>query len=417
MKRMITNPLAVATLVLLFISSGTVWAKEEEVKVAPGKIVTPQDESIISPVAARALCHIARARYAIHQQDPDRAIDELRRSLMEMNQIKKVLPTARAKDYLRVAILHLSYEGPKEVTQDLIPIYASIDDIEDWVRVDVAREHINKAKNNLEGGNKEEAKKEFALAEQALIDTEMDPPLAHTEAQLLKAYAYLSQNQSDLADKALKSAERGVRYVGLSLYSPMAKSQRILRQSSEDFAAGRLEAAKAGLRQAKEYLAEVVRTGDDNIKAEAGKLVKEIGVVEDQLERGGKEIASAIHGLWERAKALSERSAEHVSTDGEELTAAVETKRNLIEAKLHVAYALIYQDTTGEVGMVKSEIDEADSYLKNAEQQANDEAQAKLAAISQELKELRAHLNEKGPDMRARYEKIRAELSELIRKM
>jgi hypothetical protein len=417
MKRMITNPLAVAVLILVFISSGLAWAEEGKVNVAPGKIVTPEEESIISLVAARVLFHIAQARYAIHQQDVNRAIEELRKSLTAMNQIKTVLPTAKAKDYIRVAILHLSYEKPTEVMKDLIPIYASVEAIEDLVPVDVAREHVDKAKKNLEKGNREEAKKEFELANQALIDTETDLPLAHTEAQVLKAYAYLAQNQSERADKALKSAEKGVRYVGLSIYSPMVKSKKILKQSSEDFAGGRLQAVRAGLRQAKVYLQEVIKTGDDRIKVEAQKLLKDIVSVEDQLESSGKGAASAIDGLWEKARALSERSAEYVSTDWKELTTTSKTKINLMEAKLHVAYAQIYQDTTGELAKVKPEIDEADSYLKKAEQHADDKTQARLVAISEELKEARAHLEEKGPDVRARYEKIKADLGELIRKM
>jgi flagellin-specific chaperone FliS len=417
MKRMITNPLAAAVLILVFISSGLAWAEEGKVNVAPGKIVTPEEESIISLVAARVLFHIAQARYAIHQQDVNRAIEELRKSLTAMNQIKTVLPTAKAKDYIRVAILHLSYEKPTEVMKDLIPIYASVEAIEDLVPVDVAREHVDKAKKNLEKGNREEAKKEFELANQALIDTETDLPLAHTEAQVLKAYAYLAQNQSERADKALKSAEKGVRYVGLSIYSPMVKSKKILKQSSEDFAGGRLQAVRAGLRQAKVYLQEVIKTGDDRIKVEAQKLLKDIVSVEDQLESSGKGAASAIDGLWEKARALSERSAEYVSTDWKELTTTSKTKINLMEAKLHVAYAQIYQDTTGELAKVKPEIDEADSYLKKAEQHADDKTQARLVAISEELKEARAHLEEKGPDVRARYEKIKADLGELIRKM
>ena len=414
---MITNPLAVAVLILVFISWGLVWAEEGKVNVAPGKSVTPEEESIISLVAARALCHIAQARYAIHQHDVNRAIEELRKSLTAMNQIKTVLPTAKAKDYIRVAILHLSYEKPTEVMKDLIAIYASVDAIEDLVPVDVAREHVDKAKKNLEKGNRKEAEEEFELANQALIDTETDLPLAHTEAQVLKAYAYLAQNQSERADKALKSAEKGVRYVGLSIYSPMVKSKKILKQSSEDFAGGRLQAVRAGLRQAKVYLQEVIKTGDDRIKAEAQKLLNDIVSVEDQLESSGKGAASAIDGLWEKARALSERSAEYVSTDWKELTTTSKTKINLMEAKLHVAYAQIYQDTTGELAKVKPEIDEADSYLKKAEQHADDKTQARLVAISEELKEARAHLEEKGPDVRARYEKIKADLGELIRKM
>ena len=109
MNRIISHSLAIVIFVLIFISPGPVCAGtiEGKVKVAPGKIVTPEEESIISLSAARALYHIARARYAIHQQDPDLAIDELGKSLTAMKQIKTALPTAKVKDDIRIAIFHI----------------------------------------------------------------------------------------------------------------------------------------------------------------------------------------------------------------------------------------------------------------------------------------------------------------------
>jgi phage host-nuclease inhibitor protein Gam len=420
MKKPIPIKLAAGLVMLILLGLASVRAKamEEKITVAPGKTVTAKEESQISLDAAKVLFHIALAREAIYGGDRDRALEEIKRSLILMDAIKTVLPTVRAKYYIKVAITHLSYEDAEDVIPDLIPIYASLDAIEDLVPVYNTRGHINKAKAHLEEGKKVEARREFEEADEELIDTETDVPLAYTENQVIQAYGYLIKKEPEAANGALKVAENSTRVIGVSIYSPITKTSKILRQSASDYAAGRLEAVRAGLRQAKETLKGVIKTGDAKIREESREFLKDISSVEEQLEKGDKKIASQITSLWKRAESLSERSAEYASARWDEMTARGKTKVNLIEAKLHVAYANIYQDTTGQVDRVEAEIEESESYLKKAADHADAGTKDRLNAIGNELKEVRSDVNNKRPeDIRARYEKIKTELDELIREM
>jgi hypothetical protein len=419
MKKAIPIKCTAGIFVMILISFASAWATgtDEKITVAPGKTVTSEEESEISLEAAQALFHIARAREAINRGNTDRALEDIKSSLTLMDTIKKALPTVRAKYYIKVAITHLSYEDAKDVMPDLMPIYTSLDAIEDIVPVNNTREHINKAKIHLQGGKKLEARKEFEIADELLIDTETDLPLAHTENQVIKAYGYLVNKEPEGANKALKAAEDGVRLIGVSIYSPIAKTSKIFHQSGRDYVAGRLEAVRAGLRQARFYLEEALKSGDAKVREEAGKLEKDIGVVEEQLEKGDKKIASQINGLWKRAKSLSERSVEYAFAKWDEMTARGKTKINLIEAKLHVAYADIYQYTTGQVEKVEAEIEKSESYLKKAAGHADDKTKVRLNGIGNELKEVRSDLKNKRAGIRARYEKIENDLSELIRRM
>ncbi len=90
---------------------------------------------------------------------------------------------------------------------------------------------------------------------------------------------------------------------------------------------------------------------------------------------------------------------------------------DLIETKLHVAYAKTYQNTTGHNEYVTAEIDKAEWYLKEAKGQVNRPTEDELDAIGRQLEETSADLRQKGFAADARYEKIKAERRDMLRKM
>ena len=304
MKRGIAITLAASIFLLGLMCSGTVQAGiEEKITVVPGKTVTPREESILSSYAVKALRRIAQAREDIHGKKLKQAKAELKLSLALIETIKASLPTVKVRDYIQVAKKHLSYEGTKEVVQDLIPIYTSLEEIEDVVPVDKSREHINKAKKNLEEGNKEGAKEELKLADESLIYTEIDIPIAHTERNVIAARGFLAKNDLEKADEALKAAENSSRFVAIDMY-PLIQAKRSLWHAIRHYADGELQAAKADLRDAKVYLGKAFKSADAKTRAEAERLSKDIDAVEGEVEKGTKEAGQEMNGLYKRFKSL-----------------------------------------------------------------------------------------------------------------
>ena len=413
MKKHITIILVLGIVLSTLISSVPVWAKniEEEMSVKPVKTLSPEEQAVLSSAATKVLRHIVQARDYIHKKDLSSAVSELRQAHKLIDIIKASVPMVKVKDHIWVAKKHLSYENTEEVVPDIFPIYVSLDEIEDFIPVDKARAHIDKAKEHLKKGNKEGAQEELKLADEALIYTEIDLPLSSTEKHVNAAQDYLNKKDSEKADEALKAAEDGVRFISIYEYSPLTRAKRSLWKATKNYAAGEVDAARRELDKAKAYVQKVIEGSEGKMKTEAEKLLKEIETLRAKVEKGEEESGDLFKGLWERAKALTEFSAGHLVIIGE--TPAVS---DLIDAKLHVAYAESYYLTEGEKDKALEEVDKADSYLKEAMKNVNETVKLRLSNLENELEQVKSDItsNKKDDTVENRYEDIKLELFDII---
>jgi len=173
-----------------------------------------------------------------------------------------------------VAKKHLDYEDTKEVAADLIPIYADLSDIEDFVPVAQARKRLNKANESLQKGNKKAAKEELAAVEEAVTYSEIDLPLAETERKVALAQKALDQNKLTDADKALKAAEDGVQFFSVGVEGPLGKAKRSFLQATKKYTSKKYEAAKADLKKAESWIKRAGQSSDKKIRDEAAQLEK-----------------------------------------------------------------------------------------------------------------------------------------------
>ena len=413
MKKHITIILAISIAVLAFISSVPVWSEDihEEISVEPVKNFPPEEADVLSSSATKVLRHIVQARDDIHKKDLNSAASELKQAQKLIDIVKASMPTVKVKDHIWVANKHLSYENTQEVLPDLIPIYASLDEIEEIIPVDKVREHINNAKKYLEKGDKEGAQKELKLADKAIMYTELDLPLSSTEKHVIAAQDYLNKKDSEKADEALKAAEDGVQLISIYGYSPLTKAKRSLWKATKSYLGGELDAAKREIEMAKTYVQKVIESSKGKTKTEAEKLLKEIEVLWAKVDEGAEETGSLFKGLWERTESFSELSAEHFMKIGE--TPAIS---DIIDAKLHVAYAESYYLTEGQKDKALEEISKADSYLKEAMKNVNETVKLRLSNLENELEQVKSDItsNKKDDTVENRYEDIKLELFDII---
>jgi hypothetical protein len=390
---------------------------KEEVTVTSGKTITAAEESAISSAATKVLRHIAQARGDIKDNKPDQAKGELDKASTLINIIKAGVPTWKVKDHIWVAKEHLSYEDTTAVLQDLVPIYASLDDIEALVPVEKAKAHVKQAEKKLKEGSKKKGKVELELADEALIYTEIDLPIQFIEEHVKAALGYLGKSDSKKADEALAAAEDGVQFMSILVYDPLAGAKKSLYQATKDYAAGEYSAVKRSLKQAETYLKKAAKSGGAKTKEAAKKLEKQAADLADKLDKSGKAIESRIAGLWHKVKALSERSVEEMAMGWQKLRERSKAKDELINAKFHIAYARIDQITLSDAKKAKAEIDQARSYLKQAMQQVDDATKNKLTGIDTALKEAEKRSKDKGNDVVLRFAKIEAQLKDIIKNM
>jgi hypothetical protein len=282
----------------------------EEVSVSPGKPLSFPQQERIANLAVKALKHIAKARGFIHANNVADAKRELAKSQKRMDMIRASLPTTRIKDHIWVAKKHLSYEDSEEVIPDLVPIYASLDEIQSFVSVDKTREHLDAAKKALKEDDKKKGAASLELAGESLVYVEIDLPLRYTERKVAKALHLLAEGKGKEADQELKAAEDGVQVISISSYGPMVLAQESLWQATKDYAKGRYEAAKRSLADAKVFLKMAARQADEKTKKALAKLNLKIDELEKKMAESGTDFSKEIKGLWNKTKDVYHETVE-----------------------------------------------------------------------------------------------------------
>jgi cellobiose-specific phosphotransferase system component IIA len=194
----------------------------------------------------------------------------------------------------------------------------------------------------------------------------------------------------------------------------LGQAVKSLRHAIENYTEGKPESAREDLKQAKSHFEEANKYLGEEIKNEAGKMLKEMEALEERLEKVGDELDVDLKSLTQRAEAFLEWDAQIASTGWEKRKIENKSKTDLINSQLHVAYAEVYQCTEGRHAKAKAEIDEAVRYLVKAREFVGDADKVRISAIEKELRSV-PHLDETNTAGKARFEKIKNELRDMIR--
>lgn len=412
------KPLHSAILIALLgataISAPLQAAIQEKVSVSAPNTLTPTQEHAVTSAAAKVMRHVAQARADISKKDTSAAKEQLNKADTLLNIIEASLPTAVVKDRIWVAKKHLEYEDSQQVIPDLIPIYSSLDELLDYMPVSQAKQHLDKAKAQLDKNNKEQAAQELQATDAALLYTQIDMPLSATRQQVAAARTALSKGQLKDADKALKTAEDNVIVMSVDVDEPLIKANASIWRSGRDYAAGAYEKASAGIQQSINYLQQAAKSGDKTTRLEAEKLIKQTQGLESMIQERSADTGAALHSLWQRTQALSERSLAFLSTGVSRLSAASEIKADLIEAKLHLAYADIDRFTAKDTRQAQEELKQADKYLGQALKHADASDQQQIDQMQKAARKLSVKNDKTDKAGEQQYSLLQNELRELI---
>jgi cellobiose-specific phosphotransferase system component IIA len=394
---------------------------QEDVTVTPARPISASDEAVISSAAVKVLRHIAEARGQLQgdKPDPEAAKAELAKAESLLDIIEAALPPSTVKDRIWVASKHLEYMDTQEVLPDLVPIFASLDEVANYMPVGQAKAHLDKAKEAMGKDQKEQAKEELKQVDEALVYLEADLPLGSTRTLVDQAKEDLGKGDTKAADEALSSAEANVVFLSVSFDSPLTQAKSALWRAREGFDSGDKAIAKTNLQQAVSALERAANTKDELVRREAGKLVEDVRDLDRLLETNDAGFPAGIDRAWQRAQALSERTAEYVSTGWERLRAKSPGKEDLIEAKLYLAYGRIDLLVAKDQAAAKVDLAEAEGYLKSAADKVNAETKPELDAVASQVAALDKSLGEAGgkqPDAIA-FQGVETGLSALIRQL
>jgi hypothetical protein len=307
MKRFISIILAVCALSLGTIYLNLLWAADtkENTQIVPARTPMSDDDAWISSMALKAWRNIVNARSDLHGKDVVRAQEELKQAHSTLDIIEAMNPTAKIKDRLWITENHLRYEDAKTGLRDLADLYTALNDMDYLTPMDEPRIHINKAREYLVKGDKENAMEELRAANAAVFYAELDLPLVDTRRHVTNAQALLTKGNIKEADAESKSAEDGVQFISAMNIFPVTQARRSLLLAQRNYAAGKLETARADLRDSMAYLEKEATTTEAEARTDVKSLINDIGVVESKIQKFDRETEHEIERLYGRAKTLA----------------------------------------------------------------------------------------------------------------
>ncbi len=392
---------------------------KEDVTVLPGRQITPQEEAAISSAAVKVLRHIASARGELQGDKPDtvKAKGELEQAEKLLDIIQAGLPTTKVKDHIWVAKKHLEYEDSREVLPDLVPIYASLEELVDSLPTDQAKAHLDQAKHALKQGDKPKAAAHLQEVDDALLYVEADLPVSFTRQALNRAMQDLEKGDNKAADQVLNAAENSVVFISVSYQSPLMQAKTALWRASQAYLQDEIGKAKTALDEAVKHLQRAAQSDDQITPQAAEKMVAEVRDLHRLIESGDKGLSDRLASAWHRTKALSERSAEYLSTGWQRLRAEGAGKKDLIEAKLQLAYARIDHLSAKDDAAAKADLVEAKGYLETASNQVSATVKPKVEEVATLVKQLEKALADNDPYEAngAAFDKAETRLVKLIR--
>lgn len=377
-------------------SSSLAWAAPdsritEDLTVTPGRAISRADEAAISRAAMKVLRRIGDARAAIARKDETAAREQLRLADTLLDIIQAALPTTRVRDQIRVAESKLQYDQTREVQPDLVPVYASLDEIADFANAPVARAHLDAAQARLKSGDAKGAKTELEAVDAALLYEEVDLPIAATRQFIHTAQAELARGNLKLAADHLMAAQDNVVHYTAFVDEPLVPAKANLARAQANLKAGRMDAARADVQRAIAQLDQAASRADAKVKADVQALAQDARALDQKIAQGGKDAGRDADLLWGRTRALTDRAADYVATGWARLRAGSELKKSMIEARLHARYADVDAFVGNDAARAQRDLAEVARYLQQAhdvKEIAPDTAQ-RIAGLQQQLAAMR----------------------------
>jgi hypothetical protein len=270
----------------------------ENVDMAPGKSITPQDQAKVSSIAMKTLVHISKAQQEVAAKNVDGAKKDVAQAESLIAILKEILPSVKIIDHIQIAKTNLAYIETTEVQQDLVTIMASVNQLYDVLPEGKAKEHAKQAKEALTKEKEKgvaKAKESLEAVEESLDFSEVDLSVSHVSRWIKSAQEYLDKGDAKEAGEALTAATDGVMFVDFDIVDPASVAAREIWLATQDWAAKSPKATKTRMEKAKAALQEVVSSRSVSQQDQAKHLIGMIDAI-DVVK--GEQTGKALQDLW-----------------------------------------------------------------------------------------------------------------------
>ena len=369
------------------------WGAEapvvQQISTAPSPALSIEQQHRLSDIAVKALQQIAAAREDIAQRNAASAHQALDNAGNLLASLQTSLPVTRVSDHVWNAQKNPEYDNSARVLPDLIPIYADLHTLQDFIP---EQQDPAQTRSRPQQGLKQPGTNELRATDAALIYAEADLPLAHTRRAVDTARHALDQQNWQRADHALKNAEDGVVFMSVSVNEPFAAGRQSLLQTTRLLAAGETAKARLELQRARSYLRHAAQTTDNVAKADANQLLQDADQLDAHIQNNDANRVNDAQTLWYRTAALAERSSAYLGNEWASVIHDQPIKSRLIEARLTLRDAAIDQFTAHQPVAAGKALARAQSYLNQALEIARTDSQpqTEIRGVQQHVARLAA---------------------------
>jgi hypothetical protein len=377
-------------------------------EIAEKTSLTPDDTAGIESEAREAVDHIANARNAIAAKHHEKAKKELTAAETALEDIAAKHPTVEITEKLwdeRGKIPRTERDEVDEATLAQVPVDATMGRVSLFVR-DKPRYHSP----SPDEPEKKAGDTPLRVAEDMVMYTEIDLPIATTRLAVLAAKTLAEDAKWDEADELLAQAQGAMNFVVVASEGPLMQLRKHVWQTMAGITGGKPDVAAAELAKAQNLAKELSEDGDteETVKKELKLIRSELDRLEKAVGTGSADTKDFRH-LRERVWALAQRWSARGTVATEDLA----IRDPLVDA--------LWRLDLAEDWMIVGDLDEAGGehlLARAALERAKDEADAAtkpvVEGILARLVELDP-ISERPPgEVLARYSELQAQLREVV---
>ncbi|MEJ2393371.1 MAG: YfdX family protein [Candidatus Thiodiazotropha sp.] len=372
----------------------------------------PSQPTEISAMAGAVIRQIIQAQRQISEQrrDLDGATDSLDQAAELLRNIQDSFFNSELPVRYRSATREPYHEKTPQVAPDLIPIFSSLSEIDDAGPCTQTRPRLTTDPETLQESRRYQARSEQKGAGDALLYVESDLPMKTTRQRIDEARVALQHDDIPGATAALSDARQQVVTISLSLPSPLIQAKSALSRTVMKSLTGKTVCAADSLADAQFYLRQALDEEDPITQKGVHELLLELKGLQHQPPLDSATYQHRLDAALARTTALSQREVDRLDNGWDRIYGMRAVKWDLIETRLQLAYARIDRLLLNRQAAAEADLKAADSFLRRAGADADDEVAPWLQEISLDL----TRLYHDQPSDAQTYEQLQQKLTQLI---
>ncbi len=216
------------------------------------------------------------------------------------------------------------------------------------------------------------------------------------------------------ADEATNTPANEVSEVVVVEVTPIQKAKKSYYQAITDYAHGEYAKSKKDLQAGMLWLDKAMHSSNKKLSAQAKALKEKTVALENGLSKDTSNASAKLSALLADIKAYSEKSADSVFSDYNSTKVKMHTKAELLDAKLHLAYAHTKQFLLDDKKGAEDELEKTKDALKEAYKSADPKTKKSIQDFENSIDALKKETDKADDTLKVKYQDVKTKMDNTI---